>query len=193
MACRGGQRPSGPRRQAPLRGAGWGRGGPRARRAPRRRAISPRSSWPKPRGAGGTPSSRRAPSGAFSTAQRMTLRAGQTEGTLLRAHAPQPPEDHRVQGPAVAGRTDRPDDAGGSDELRGVPRPWRAGLRADLHGRDIVVIDTLPARRTAVVRDVNQTCGARLRFLSPSLPDFNSQLWSDTLQFGVAEAAGGTG
>ena len=38
---------------------------------------------------------------------------------------------------------------------------------------DIVVMDNLPAHRSAAVRDAIPGAGAELRFLSPYSPDFN--------------------
>jgi transposase len=46
-------------------------------------------------------------------------------------------------------------------------------LAPSLGPNDIVILDNLPAHRTAGVRDIVEARGARLRFLPPYSPDFN--------------------
>ena len=115
---------------------------------------------------------RKPPNGGFHQ-DGETMRAGAARASLPRARASWPLEDHNLRRRIQAERNDRSHGARqcmyGAAFLAYVEQL----LVPALEPGDIVVMDNLPAHRSAAVCDAIQGAGAELRFLPPYSPDFN--------------------
>ena len=98
---------------------------------------------------------------------------GAVRASLPRARATWALEDHNLRRRTEAERNDRAHGVDGAMYEAAFLAYVEQLLVPALEPGDIVVMDNLPAHRSAAVRDAIQGAGAELRFLPPYLPDFN--------------------